>query len=64
MPMNDNFAAYIIANDLDSLNMRIEALPAHPLYTEAQVAVQKARDAIRAGASDLHQQDMHKRYDV
>lgn len=64
MSQNDDFAARIIANDLDSINMRIEALPAHPLYTDAQVAVQKARDALRAGATDLHQQDMRKRYDV
>lgn len=62
MPMNDNFAARIMANELDSMVMRIEALPAHDLYTTAQAAVQTARDALRNGASDLHQQDMRKRF--
>lgn len=62
--MNEQFKMAIIANDLDSMNMRIEDLRAHPKLTDAQVAVQKARDLMREAMGDIHQEDMRKRYDV
>jgi hypothetical protein len=56
--------AAIIANDLDSLLHRIEALQAHPRYTEAGQAVLAARDAIKAGRQDLHETAMRARFDA
>ncbi len=58
--MNAN--AMIVVNDLDSLVYRIEALGAHPQYTDALNAVQKARDSVKAAAIDLHQRDMRERF--
>lgn len=60
--MNSDSQAAIIANDLDSMRYRIEALPAHSLYTDALNAVTAARDAIKAGAVDLHQRNMRERF--
>lgn len=44
--MNANSQAAVIANDLDSMRHRIEALPAHPAYTDALNAVTKAMEAV------------------
>jgi hypothetical protein len=60
--MHHQSQAAIIANDLDSMVHRIEALPAHTSYTEALMAIQKAKVAILNGASDLHQRDVRERF--
>lgn len=60
--MNTDSQAAMIANDLDSLVHRIEALPASPRYTEALLAVQSAKNAISAGRSELHQLAMRQRF--
>jgi len=62
MAMHADWAAAIIANDLDSMILRIEALPASPYYTQALCAVQTAKAKIIAGRSDLHRQDMARRH--
>jgi hypothetical protein len=54
--------AAIIANDLDSLLHRIEALQPHPKYTEAVSAVMQARLAINAGRQAIHQKAMGDRF--
>lgn len=54
--------AAILINDLDSMVHRIEALQAHPKYTEALNRVQEARQALQEGRSDLHQREMKARY--
>jgi hypothetical protein len=59
---NLGFEAQIVINDLDSMNVRIEQLQAHPKYTEAQTAVQRAKQAMIDGASDLHQRAMRERF--
>lgn len=60
--MHADSQAAIIANDLDSLIHRIEALPASPRYTEALLAVQGAKNAISAGRSEMHQFAMRQRF--
>jgi hypothetical protein len=60
--MNADSEAAVIQNDLDSLVHRIEALPGHPEYTEAVLAVQKARDAVNAGRTALHHAGMRARF--
>lgn len=54
--------AAIIANDLDSMRIRIEALPAHPRYTDAMNLVTQAKEAITEGRVDLHHRDMKARF--
>lgn len=56
------FEAQIIINDLASMNIRIEQLQAHPKYTEAQTAVQRAKETMIEGMSDLHQREMRERF--
>jgi hypothetical protein len=46
--------AAIIINDLDSMVHRIEMLQAHPNYTNALIAVQKAKKEIMDGRQDIH----------
>lgn len=60
--MDHHFQAHIIANDLDSMNVRIEALPAHADYTMAQTLVRQAKDFINKGRADLHQSEMKQRF--
>lgn len=60
--MHHQSEAAIIVNDLNSLVHRIEALPAHPKYTEALNAVQEAETAMRLGRSDLHDREMRDRF--
>jgi hypothetical protein len=62
MNRNLDTEAAIIANDLDSLALRIEALQAHPRYTDALVAVQNAKQAMIDGRVRLHQSDMKARH--
>lgn len=57
----DNEAAILI-NDLDSMVHRIEALQAHPEYTNALVAVQAAKQSMVMGRSALHQHAMKERF--
>ncbi len=54
--------AAVIANDLDSMLHRLEALQAHPKYTEAVSHVMKARLAVNAGRQDLHLKLMAQRH--
>lgn len=60
--MHTDSQAAIIANDLDSLVHRIEALPAHPRYTDALNAVSQAKQAVNDGRIDLHQSEMRQRF--
>lgn len=60
--MNANSQAAVIANDLDSMRHRIEALPAHPAYTDALNAVTKAMESVKEGQADLHQRGMRERF--
>lgn len=53
--------AAIIANDLDSMLHRIEALQAHPSYTDAAGAVMQAKMAINAGRQAIHLADQSRR---
>ena len=55
--MNADSAAAVIANDLDSLVHRIEALPPNSHYTRALIAVAEAKGAIGAGRADIHTTD-------
>lgn len=61
--MNKDSQAAIIMNDLDSIAYRIEALDAHPEFTEALLAVQKAHKALSRGRSDIHHRDMQARFE-
>ena len=54
--------AAVIANDLDSMMHRIEALQAHPKYTEAVSLVMQARLAMIAGRQELHLKLMAQRH--
>lgn len=60
--MNSDALAAIIANDLDSLVHRIEALPAHPRFTDALNAVHAAKEAVTEGRVDLHHRGMRERF--
>lgn len=60
--MHHDQAAAIIANDLDSLIHRIEALPAHPAYTDALNGVTEACAAIKRGRSEVHQRETAERH--
>lgn len=60
--MNLDSEAAIIINDLDSMVQRIEALQAHPEYTNALVAVQAAKHSMVMGRSALHQASMKERF--
>lgn len=62
MERNLDTEAAIIINDLDSIEKRIEALQAHPAYTNAGLAVSEAKSAMKSGRSDLHQQAMKMRF--
>jgi hypothetical protein len=57
MPHNYDTEAAIIANDLDSLALRIEGLPAHPHYTAALEAVHLAKQAVIDGRAAIHRED-------
>ena len=54
----------VLMNDLNSLFVRIEDLPAHSLLTTAGQKVQEARNNLAAAAGLLQHADMGKRYDV
>ena len=54
----------ILANDLDSIFHRIEALPAHELLTTAGELIEQAKEALKEAQGDLHQRDIRERYDL
>jgi hypothetical protein len=54
--------AAIIANDLSSMVHRIEALQANPHYTNALLLIQKAYTEMSDGRSEIHQENMRKRF--
>jgi len=54
--------ATVLANDLDSMLHRIEALPPHPRYTDAHNAIVLAHAAVLDGLTGLHQADIVARY--
>jgi hypothetical protein len=56
--------ATIVANDLNSMAQRIEALPAHEDYTKALNLVQEAEAAVRRAQQAVHEREMRQRYDV
>ena len=56
-------AAAIIINDLDSLVHRIQGLEPHDRYTDALIAVQKAKEAMKAGRTAIHHARMKKRFE-
>ncbi len=60
--MNTQSEAAVLVNDLDSMVHRIEALPAHPRYTDALTLVQAAKVAINEGRMELHQRETRERY--
>jgi hypothetical protein len=60
--MDHDQQAAVIANDLDSLIHRIEALPAHPGYTDALNAVAEAKAAVVSARVELHQRAMRERF--
>lgn len=62
MERNLAFEAQIIANDLDSLAIRIEMLQAHPRYTDAGNFVCQAKQAVIDASTDIHQREMRERF--
>lgn len=60
--MTHPFEPQMIENELENVRLRIEALAAHPRYTEAGNLVQKAKEAVREAAADLHQREMKARF--
>lgn len=60
--MDEQFTIRVMTNDLDSMAIRIEALSAHPDFTNAGDLVRKARDLLMSGASEIHQRDMQERF--
>lgn len=60
--MHKDFTMAIIANDLDSMAFRIEALEAHPELTAAGEFVRKAHAAMAKARVDIHQRDMKERF--
>lgn len=60
--MNRDYRSRILANDLDSMIVRIEDLGAHPRYTDALYHVEEAKKAIQQGTNDLHSKEMAERF--
>lgn len=60
--MNEDSQAAMLMNDLDNMVYRIEALQAHPRYTDALTAVKSAKEAIQDGRSQIHQFETAKRF--
>lgn len=60
--MTHPFEPRMIENELDTLALRIEVLPAHPRYTDAGELVRKAKQAVSDAATDLHQREMKARF--
>lgn len=60
--MDNQSKMKILCNDLDNIFIRIEALEAHPLLTDAGTSVLDAKASIRRAATELHQTDMHTRF--
>jgi hypothetical protein len=62
MERNLDAEAAIITNDLSSMVQRIEMLQANPHYTAALLLVQKAYIEMSDGRSQIHQEDMRRRF--
>lgn len=60
--MNVDSETVVVTNDLDSMVHRIEALGAHPRFTDALNFVKEAKVAITEARSDLHQRAMKERF--
>jgi hypothetical protein len=60
--MNKDSEAAVIINDLDNLVHHIEALQANVHYTDALIFVQHAKEAMRQGRGEIHQQEMKERF--
>lgn len=60
--LSDDSAAAILANELKNIMLRIEALPAHPKYTEASMLAEQAADALTQGRTALHQINLQATY--
>ena len=62
--MHYQFKMQILINDLDSLALLIESLPAHPDLTNAGEKVRQAKEHIAKARGELHAADMAERYDI
>lgn len=60
--MHPDSIAAIIINDLGSLEHRIEALPAHPRYTDALLQVAAAKRSVGFGRQEIHAAEMETRH--
>lgn len=60
--MHKSSTMAIIANDLDSMAHRIEALEGHPSLTDALVCVRKAKAAVLSASVEIHHRDMKARF--
>lgn len=60
--MHPDRQAAILINEADSMIHYIEALPAHPAYTDALTAIQLVKQKLVEGRQDLHQRDMRERF--
>lgn len=59
--MNEQSEMQIIANDLENMAIRIEALRAHPKLTDAGTAVAQVHSLVREAMADIHRQDTQER---
>ncbi len=60
--MNLDSEAAIIINDLHNMVYRIEALQAHPRYTDALDNVKKAMLAMSEGRTEIHRDTQKYKY--
>ena len=60
--MDDDSAMHILCNDLDSMRLRIEALPGHIKMTQALNQVTDAAQSVKEARVEIHQAEMKKRY--
>ena len=60
--MDNDSKMAVMANDLDSMRHRIEALPGHVKMTEALNHVSDAAKLVTEARSDIHQAEMKKRF--
>lgn len=60
--MHHDSQSAVLANDLDSMVHRIEALPAHPRNTDALNLVTEAKRAITEARIEVHQREMKARF--
>jgi hypothetical protein len=60
--MHPDKQAAVLINEVDSMIHYIEALPAHPAYTDALIAIEQAKQKLVEGRMDLHQTAMRERF--